>query len=255
MSTLEIDVSGEAINLFADLPDAELRWLAAELSRLLPDPGEPVPGLPHLLSPADQRVAAPLSTRWREIIDGPVLRFTKRGRLKWDYVFWIGLIAAFTSGPIVLFGLDLIGGKAKPPGQGDFWILLAIFPLLLVGPAFSVGFLFVLLEPVHRTTWLFAQEVIELEHAWLGMGPRWNYPTADLSRIELDEIRSHKITRIVASHRLGRPITGDSTYALVFVGRDNVERFSISDLSRSEALWIGERVLNERPNWFYPPAR
>ena len=270
--------AGVPIRMALGLSDAELDWLRFQLNDHLSGlggrkaagetpPQEPAaavasPAAPQagdaactVLAPAAKRVAPPSDCCWTRVDGFDDFGFVKRGRLgcvtvlglAFINVFWNGIVSVFVG---VLWGLPPIN---NPPVGVAWWgLFVFLIPFEAVGLIMVGALLAALLEPVHRTVWIFARQGIEHRTAWLGLGPRRTWEVMSLGRIDLRR-ETKAFRRGFSGGAPSLTTASDGTgrnYRLSFVDRSNTELCSIKGLTEGEARWIGDIVLRERAAWF-----
>jgi hypothetical protein len=265
---LEIRSVGNPLFVFSGLPDAELRWLAWQLSRLVESlpgaganaadapvdvpapPGEKGPAA-VTLAPAAEPVEAPSDCSWELASEIQSLSFVQRGRWSWAAVlgllfvcvFWNGIVSVFVAG---LFGLD--PGNAL--AGGEWWFLLFfLIPFEVIGLVIFGGLVFTMLEPVRRKIWRFDADAIECSWSWLGIGPRWTYSTDSLARIDLVRAESALKKKFRATSTSTEGTEGPQ-FALSLVRGDNTQICAIQPLTEGEARWMADAVMRQWPQWF-----
>jgi hypothetical protein len=275
---LEIRAVGKPLFVFTGLPDAELRWLAWQLSQLvdaLPSdaasadgepaatgapadaPADALGPLPLALTVGQEPVDPPSDCSWELAGDFQSLEFAQRGRWSWAAVLGLLFVTAFWNGIVGVFVLNLLGlAPGKGPAGGEWWFLFFfLIPFEVIGLCMFLALFAALLEPVRRKIWRFDANEIECRLSWLGIGPRWLYPVSKLDRIEL--IRG-PATRRQAGRRKHRSATiedaswadADHKFGLSLVQAENAQLCEIKPLTEGEARWMADAVLRARPEWF-----
>jgi hypothetical protein len=280
---IEVRTRGQGFRFGQGLPDAERVWLIDQLTehldRLAPNrehpPAETDPArdtniaandlddqaddLDEADSETGERLVAaatplgpPSDSRWTRLDDFHQITFAKRGRagcgtigtLLFINAFWNGIVGVFVT---QLFGAQMFGAEDGPKGA-EWWILFVfLIPFEVIGLVMFVGLVGALLEPFRRTRWSFAYGGAEKQTTWFGIGPSRSYPVDWLDRIEL---------RIGSQGRFTFRSTDDSdnpaplAHCLVFIDRENQERFTIDGLTQGEARWIADIILRECQRWF-----
>src|SRR5262249_15866958 len=140
----------------------------------------------EILSPATTPVAKPAECRWAldEAFDGQ--QFRQRGRfegltiatLLFVTCFWNSIVCVFVLNSLSI-GLDADMGLARIP------LLIFMIAFAAIGLGMIIALLLHLCEAVRQTTWRFSPGTIRADLSWFGLGPSWNYSTAQLDRIEL----------------------------------------------------------------------
>ncbi|MEX2115027.1 MAG: hypothetical protein WD845_17670, partial [Pirellulales bacterium] len=165
---LEVRTAGKPLFMFADMPAAELRWLAHQLSQLvesLPHEEETAAGtevdglrqdglgpLPFALAAGDQEVDRPSDSEWQLVRDFGGLRFIERGRWTWSGVLGLLFINCFWNGIVCVFLGVLWGFMPGQQPEGFEWLALFLFliPFEAIGLLMIAGLLVAMLEPVRR---------------------------------------------------------------------------------------------------------
>ena len=273
---LEMQTAGMSLRFLQGLPLGELQWLRSQLGEHLdllkqavqyaagqlpeeaaalshePQSMELEVGDSKPLALAPQPVPPPSDTRWQldDAPDGPSFRqcgrfsFAAAGGLLFINLFWNGIVSVFVC--------ELLGfapGNKRPQGLEWWGLFLFLLPFEAIGLGMFVALLFVLLEPVRRTSWTFARAAIECRMQWLALGRTWTRGVVRCGRLEVrrDDARA---ARGQFHFKADNGTTGDDggCYRLLFIDAENREVQSIGGLTEGEAQWIGDTVLRRRPN-------
>ena len=257
---------GRPLRAFAGLPEAELRWLADQLTKVLDVVRSAAPDsamqrvlaaltldkFPQVVALHDFEIVPPSDCQWTLAQDFNALEIVSRGRWSWSAVLGLLFINCFWNGIVGVF-IAVASGFAPGAPQGWARVGLCVFltPFVAIGLLMFCGLVTAIAEPLRRSTWRFTPLGIEAEVRWQTLGRRWFYPCEGLDRIELDEIDSIQRRGL---RKMLQPIkslaTDDCLYRLSFIGRDNVEVCEITSLTEGEARWIADQVLRNRPEWF-----
>ncbi|MGD9720823.1 MAG: hypothetical protein AB7O59_14125 [Pirellulales bacterium] len=267
-SGLEIRSLGQPLFVFSGLPDAELSWLAWQLSRLVESlgsggdarpsaraevpapPGEQgAPSVPLLLG--DEVLEAPSDCSWELVSEIQSLAFIQRGRWSWAAVLGLLFICAFWNGIVSVFVANLFGlAPGNAPAGGEWWFLFFfLIPFEAIGLLFLLGLVFTILEPVRRKIWHFDAGKIECSWSWLGIGPRWTYPVEALARVDLVRAESTTKRSLRAKNTSSSGIE-EPQFGLSLVRGDNTQLCVIQPLTEGEARWMADAVMRQWPEWF-----
>ena len=258
---------GRPLRAFAGLPEAELRWLADQLTKVLavvraatvappaaallsapPDDAS----LPQPIEPSDMGFPAPSDCQWTLTEDFQAIELTSRGRWSWGAVLVLLFINSFWN---VIVGVFVAGAFDLAPGGPAGWarvgMLVFLTPFVAIGLLMFAGLVMTIAEPVRRSTWRIMPREIEFRTRWLGCGPRWSYPIDSLDRIQLDRTEgapARNWRKVVNSAK--NVVADDCPYRLSLVGGGNVELCEIAGLTEGEARWIADQVQRNRAEWF-----
>ncbi|MBX9789708.1 MAG: hypothetical protein K2Y37_12395 [Pirellulales bacterium] len=258
---------GRPLRVFAGLPEAELRWLADQLTKVLdvvrratqsadlPDmlaKSTDDAELPLQLAPSDMEVPPPSDCQWTLTESFQAIELTSRGRWSWGAVLGLLFINCFWNGIVCVF-VAVASGLAPggPQGWERLGLIVFLTPFVAIGLLMFVGLVMTIAEPVRRTSWRVSPREIECRWRWFGYGPRWTYPIDDiagLDRIELDKSDGNKRGRLGSLRGSWPPATNtnDCPYRLSLIRRDNVEVCEIGGLTEGEARWIADQVQRSR---------
>lgn len=257
---------GRPLRAFAGLPEAELRWLADQLSKVLDVVRSATPdssmqrtlaalsldALPEVLAPLEGEVVPPSDCQWALSQGFDDIEIVNRGRWSWGAVLGLLFLNCFWNGIVGVFVAVASGiAPGGPQGWERLGLIVFLVPFVAIGLLIFAGLALMLAEPFRRTCWRVSPREIECRWRWFGYGPRWTYPIdglAGLDRIELDKSGDNKRGRFGSLHGSWPPTTNadDCPYRLSLVGRDNVEVCEIAGLTEGEARWIGDQVLRNR---------
>ncbi len=202
----------------------------------------------EVLTAAGAAGAPPIDSAWRYQESFDDFSVSRRGRLSlaavlgllFVTVFWNGIVSVFV---MVLFGLVPL--KNPQPIGGAWWgLFFFLIPFEVIGLLIIGALIGVLVEPLHRTAWIFGADDIRLRQRWIAAGWSRRWPADRLERLELHRVATNK--------NRGSLTTANETYyhQLLFVAADNEELCSIKRLTEGEARWIGGLLLRERSAWF-----
>ena len=280
---IEVRTRGHGFRFGQGLPDAERAWLIGQLTehldRLAPDQARPMVGSGPAhdsdgdaddLDTIDDRsdrgddksserlvaaaapIGPPSDSRWTRLDDFHQITFETRGRvgcgaigmLLFINAFWNGIVGVFVT---LLLGAEMFGEGGGPKGAEWWFLFVFLIPFEVIGLIMFVGLLGALVEPFRRTRWSFAYGGAEKQTTWLGIGRSRSYPVDWLDRIEL---RIGSQGRTFFRSTSGSDDPAPVAHCLIFIDRENQERFTIDGLTQGEARWIADTILRECQRWF-----
>jgi hypothetical protein len=280
---IEVRTRGHGFRFGQGLPDAERAWLIDQLNeqldRLAPDQARPMVGSGSAhdtdgeaddLGKIDDRperadaesserlvaaatpIAPPSDSRWTRLDDFHQITFVTRGRAGCGAIGMLLFINAFWNGIVGVFVTQLLGAPMFGDGGGlkgaEWWFLFVfLIPFEVIGLVMFVGLLVTVVEPFRRTRWSFAYGGAEKQTTWFGIGRSRSYPVDWLDRIEL-RIGSRERTFFRSTNDSDTP--APPARCLVFIDRENQERFTIDGLTQGDARWIADTILRECQRWF-----
>ncbi len=189
----------------------------------------------------------PSDSRWELLNDFHQLTFVTPGRFGCGTIGVLLFMNAFWNGIVSVFLMQLFGGDDALQG-GEWWgLFVFLIPFTVIGLIMFVGLLAALIEPFRRTRWSFTYGGAQWQMTWLGIGPRRSYPVDQLDRIEL-WTASQARSAFFSTDKDSQPMAPE--YRLVFIDREEVQRFTVDGLSQGEARWMADVILRETRRWF-----
>jgi len=209
----------------------------------------------------------PSYTRWRRFDDLDAIRLRRRGRLEFRKLPWLLFINAFLNGITCFFLLGLfgfVGGEDSFEGIAWWFAFFLLVPFEVMGLSLFVNLLRTGTAPLRYVTLRLGRNFIQRRHTLFGLGPWRTFDIRPLDRIAIVEVPEKtgllnaflklpeddsddmSITTLI----FGPPEPVDEAMAAVLIDADNREFLAIDRLSKGEARWIGDVILQEREAWF-----
>ena len=198
------------------------------------------------LTMATTPLTPPSDSRWVRLDDFHQLTFVTRGRFGCGAIGVLLFLNAFWNGIVSVFLMQLFGGDMLR--GGEWWgMFVFLIPFVVIGLIMFAGLLAALIEPFRRTRWSFAYGGAQWQMTWFGIGLPRSYPVDQLDRIEL-WTASQARSAFFSVEQDPQPIAPE--YRLVFIDRQDVQRFTVDGLTPGEARWMADVILREARRWF-----
>lgn len=269
---VSMETLGMPLEFLEGIPQAESRWLQYLLELQLVDLRERF----HVEPPVDvdetdaeaeesseesiersdtlsdgEPAEPPSDCTWQREDDFDSVKFCQPGRLSLAVLGGLLFVNAFWNGIVSVFICVLLGimDDKKAIQGGEWWgLFFFLIPFEVIGLIMLFGLIFVLLEPLRRTTWRIGRSDISCRLTWFGLGPTWRYPINVLDRIEIGAKESAGVS---GKNRITLPWkSSEAAFRLSFIDTSEREVCAIDSLTEGEACWIFDVICRERPNWF-----
>lgn len=259
---IEMTCLGKPLRFAYRLPDQERAWLIQEIESVLPlvrgsearfedQASLEIPNTPSnfeskCLTPENTLDQPPSDSCWQITQLPNETSFHRRGEFSIVGFLIMGFICLFWNGIVSVFILGLLGlmpGENGPMQGGEWWgMFFFLIPFEVIGLAFLLGWLAIILAPFSSTTIGIRDQAVIRIIQWPFFQKRKSVNCLDVAQIHLrkaDKARGNSMN----------PVPSTETFQLAFVSHKQEDLISFNQLSRGDALWIAGELLQFEESW------